>query len=423
MMRIASVTITVVAAPDAPLRNVLGCHQPYALRSIIQVRTDDGITGLGEMPGGTQFQAELVAAAKSLIGADPFHVERLRVLFPGKPRVQSAFEVPCLDIIGKATGRSVADLLGGPARDRVRFSAYLFFKFATPDNWLDTPRGVPRPVSPVGMSAWRDAVLSPEAMVDEAVQFVQLYGFRALKLKGGVLDPAQEVETLRLLRQQFGSEYQLRIDPNGGWTVPEAVQALPLLEQIGLEYYEDPVPGWDNMVAVARHASMPLATNMVVTGFSDLSEAVARQGVRVILTDHHWWGGLWAVKYLGRLCETFGLGLSQHSNTHLGISLAAMLHAAATVPNLTYASDTHYPWQQGWDIVNERFEFSHEDGSLRVPRGPGLGVTLNEDSFAQLADIAKVIPSTHRDDEAVMQRWFPGWTKANQGHDGMRGLI
>ncbi len=87
-----------------------------------------------------------------------------------------------------------------------------------------------------------------------------------------------------------------------------------------------------------------------------------------------------------------------------------MLHAAAAVPNLTYASDTHYPWQQGWDIVNERFEFAREDGSLPVPRGPGLGVTLNEDAVAQLAEIAQVIPSTHRDDEAVMQRWFPGWT-------------
>ncbi len=421
-MRIASITITVVAVPDAPLRNVLGCHQPYALRNVIQVHTDDGITGLGEMPGGTQFQSELAAASKSLLGFDPYHVERLRLLFPDKPKIQSAFEVPCLDIIGKATGRSVVDILGGPARDRVHFSAYLFFKFATPDDWLETPRGTPQPVSPLGMSAWREAVLTPEQMVDEAVRFVEQYGFKTLKLKGGVLELRREVETLRLLRHRLGSDYQLRIDPNAGWTVQEALDVLPLLQQIGIEYYEDPVTGLENMAAVAQHASMPLATNMVVTGFSDLPEAAARHGIRVILADHHWWGGLWAIKYLGRICETFGLGLSQHSNTHLGISLAAMLHAAAAVPNLTYASDTHYPWQQGWDIVNERFEFSRDDGSLRVPHLPGLGVTLNEEALSQMAEIAKVVPATHRDDEAVMRRWFPDWIP-KQGHATIRGLI
>jgi len=421
-MRIASVTITVVAVPDAPLRNVIGCHQPYALRNIIQIRTDDGITGLGEMPGGTQFQAELVAAGNALVGMDPFDIERLRFLFPGKPRVQSAFEVPCLDIIGKATGRSIADLLGGAVRGRVRFSAYLFFKFATPDDWLNTARGTPRPTSTVGMSAWRDAVLTPEEMVNEAVRFVELYGFRTLKLKGGVLDPRQEVETLRFLRQRLGSEYQLRIDPNGGWTVPEALEVLPLLKQIGIEYYEDPVTGLEPMAVVAERATMPLATNMVVTAFSDIPEAVARRAVQVILADHHGWGGLWAVKYLGRICETFGLGLSQHSNTHLGISFAAMLHAAAAVPNLTYASDTHYPWQQGWDIVNERFDFSREDGSVPVPRGHGLGVTLNEDMITELAEIAKIIPATRRDDEAVMRRFFPDWIP-KQGQAAIRRLI
>jgi len=117
------------------------------------------------------------------------------------------------------------------------------------------------------MYAWRDAVLTPEQMVDEVVRFVEQYGFRTLKLKGGVLEPQQELQTLRLLRQRLGSDYQLRIDPNGGWTVQEALDVLPLLHQIGIEYYEDPVTGLENMATVAQHASMPLATNMVVTGF------------------------------------------------------------------------------------------------------------------------------------------------------------
>jgi glucarate dehydratase len=421
-MRIAAVTVTVVAVPDLPLRNVIGCHQPYALRNVIQVRTDDGFTGLGEMPGGTQAQAELQKAAVQLIGMDPFRRERLRALFPDRPRVQSAFELPCLDLAGQAAGRSVADLLGGAVHDRVPMSAYLFFKFATPDDWLETPAGRPTPGAPLGISGWGDAVLTPEAMVAEAEAFVRRYGFRVLKLKGGVLSPEQEVETLRLLRARFGDACRLRIDPNGGWSVPDAVRVLPALEQIGLEYYEDPVTGIDAMAEVAGHTSVPLATNMCVTGFADLPAAVARRPAQVILADHHWWGGLDALRHLGRVCEIFGFGLSQHSNTHLGISLAAMVHAAATIPHLGYASDTHYPWQQGWDIVNEPFEFHAEDGSLSIPRGPGLGVTLNEDALQRLAEIARVIPNDRRDDDAVMRRWFPEW-KPRGGTGVMRRLI
>ena len=421
-MRIAEVTVTVVAVPDLPLRNVIGCHQPYALRNIIQVRTDDGLIGLGEMPGGTHAQAELRTAAERLLGMDPFHRGCLRTLFPDRPSVQSAFEVPCLDLAGRATGRSVAELLGGAVRSRIPLSAYLFFKFATPPDWLTTDAGRPTASGPLGMHAWGEAVLTPEAMVAEAEAFVRRYGFRVLKLKGGVLAPEQEVETLRLLRARFGPAYKLRIDPNGGWPVQDALRAIPALEQIELDYYEDPVDGMDAMAEVARRTTLPLATNMCVTGFDDLPAAVARRGVRVILADHHWWGGVGALADLGRMCEVFGFGLSQHSNTHLGISLAAMAHAAAAVPHLTYAGDTHYPWQEGWDVVNERFEFHPEDGTLSVPPGPGLGVTLNRDALDRLAEIAHAIPAVRRDDDAVMTRWFPEWVP-RRDTGAMRRLI
>ncbi len=421
-MRISAIRVTVVAVPDLPLRNVIGCHQPYALRNVIEVETDEGLTCLGEMPGGTQLRAELEDAGTRLLGADPFRRARLRALFPDRPRVQSAFEVACLDLIGKATGRSVADLLGGALRDRVPLSAYLFFKFATPEDWLATPAGTPAPRGPLGMFGWSEAVLTPEAIVAEAEEFVRRYGFRVLKLKGGVLAPHAEVEALRLLRARFGGAWGLRIDPNAGWTPAEAVDLLPALEQIGLEYYEDPVAGVEAMSDVARRTRMPLATNMCITGFADLPEAVARRPARVILADHHWWGGVEALAHLGRIAEVFGFGLSQHSNTHLGISFAAMLHAAASIPQLTYASDTHYPWQHGWDIVNEPFEFHVADGSVAVPRGPGLGVTLNDDALRRFAEIARAVPAERRDDDAVMRRWFPEWVpKDDRG--GMRRLI
>lgn len=411
-MRIRSVTTTVIAVPDLPLRNVVGCHQPYALRTIIQLETDDGLVGLGEMPGGKRFQQELETAAAEVCGLDPFHLEQLRLRFADRPRILSAFEVPCLDIIGKATGRSVAEILGGPVRQRVPFSAYLFYKFATPDDWLETPVGQPKPTGPLGLFAWSDAVLTPEAMVAEAEQFVTRYGFRVLKLKGGVLSPELEVETLRLLRERFGPTVQLRIDPNGGWSVETAIRLAPVLEELGLEYYEDPVAGMDAMAEVAQQTRLPLATNMCVTAFAHLPEAIAKRAVQIVLADHHAWGGLRASVQLGWICDVFGLGLSQHSNTHLGISFAAMVHLAAALPQLTFASDTHYPWQEGWDIVNERFVF--EDGAVTVPSGPGLGVTLNPDALAQLAAIAEAVPWEERDDRAIMRRWFPEWSPSYQ---------
>ena len=90
---------------------------------------------------------------------------------------------------------------------------------------------------------------------------------------------------------------------------------------------------------------MPLATNMCVVAFDQLKPAVAKGSVRVVLSDHHYWGGLQRSRLLAGICDTFGLGLSMHSNSHLGISLAAMVHLAGATPNLTYACDTHWPWK------------------------------------------------------------------------------
>ena len=138
-----------------------------------------------------------------------------------------------------------------------------------------------------------------------------------------------------------------------------------------LEYYEDPVRGQEAMAAVRQAVKMPLATNMCTTSFEDLPGSVRLGSEDIILSDHHFWGGLRASVELARICRTFGRGLSMHSNSHIGISLAAMTHLAAAVPNLTYACDTHYPWQSEEVIVGGRLKF--EDGALAVPSGAGAG--------------------------------------------------
>jgi len=111
---------------------------------------------------------------------------------------------------------------------------------------------------------------------------------------------------------------------------------------------------------------MPLATNMVTIAFGHLPRSVALNAVQVVLSDHHYWGGLRASQQLAAIGRVFGLGISMHSNSHLGISLAAMTHLGVTLPNLAYACDTHYPWQEDEVIVGGKLQI--RNGQLRLRR-------------------------------------------------------
>jgi glucarate dehydratase len=127
--------------------------------------------------------------------------------------------------------------------------------------------------------------------------------------------------------------------------------------------------------------------------------------VQVVLSDHHYWGGLRATQQLARICELYGLGISMHSNSHLGISLIAMTHLAACVPNLTYACDTHYPWQEEEVIAGGRVPF--EGGAVAVPRAPGLGVELDRRALARLHEQYLHCGIRTRNDLAQMRKYDP----------------
>jgi glucarate dehydratase len=410
-IRINGVTITPVAFADPPLLNAVGVHEPYALRAVIEVSTDAGLTGLGETYADEQHLAALQATAESITGVDVYQTQEIyrRVLIMAPPRttiasgligdsaaadrVFSPFEVACLDIQGKAAGRPVADLLGGAVRDRVPFSAYLFYKWAG------------HPGSPA--DSFGEA-LSPEQIVAQARWLVDSYGFTALKLKGGVFPPGEEIEAIRALRDAFPG-HPLRLDPNAAWTPGTALTVAKELDGV-LEYLEDPTPGIEGMAEVSRHGpAMPLATNMCVVSFADVAPAVQAGAVQVILSDHHYWGGLRRSAQLAAICQTFGLGLSMHSNSHLGISLAAMVHLAAATPNLTYACDTHWPWKTQDVVAGTPFAF--RDGALGVPSGPGLGVELDRDALAELHELYLGCGLRNRDDTGYMRRCVPDYER------------
>jgi glucarate dehydratase len=236
------------------------------------------------------------------------------------------------------------------------------------------------------------------------------YGFTALKLKGGVFPPDEEIAAIRALREAF-PDHPLRLDPNAAWSPGMAIYVAKELNGV-LEYLEDPTPGIDGMAEVSRHGpAMPLATNMCVVSFAHVAPAVAAGAVQVILSDHHYWGGLRRSAGLAAICDTFGLGLSMHSNSHLGISLAAMVQLAAATPNLTYACDTHWPWKSPAEDVVAGTPFTFAGGSLEVPTAPGLGVELDRDALERLHRQYVECGLRNRDDTGYMRRCVPDYER------------
>ena len=421
---IRHVRVTPIAFRDPPLLNAAGIHEPWALRSIIEVETASGLVGINETYGDQSMLDVLAKAAPALQGLSPWDLNAMETrvgalvqpagkaseflgeqisLAPGThvsknaAKVISAFEVAMLDLQGQLANAPVVDLLGGAARDSVPFSAYLFFKYAEHIDQAVTSY----PADPFGEG------IAPEQMVAQARRMIDQYGFKSIKLKAGALPPEQEVAALLALAKAFPGA-PLRIDPNANWTVATSLKVVEQLRGV-LEYYEDPAPGLDGMAAVAKQCEVPLATNMVVTDYKEFAENV-RLGcpVRIVLSDHHYWGGLRTTQQLSRLCQTFDMGLSMHSNSHLGISLIAMTHLAASVPHLSYACDTHYPWQDEEIVQGGRLQF--ENGSLRVPRGPGLGVSIDREALARLHDNWLHCGIRNRDDLGQMRKYDPTFT-------------
>lgn len=422
-MHIRQLNATPIAIVDPPLRNAAGLHAPYALRIVVELIDDHGVSGVSEIPGSEDVLKALGQAADVLEGQDPFQlvaIQRALAAHFGQQEsdrrgqapwdqrrlvhIFSAVEVACLDLIGKTVNRPVVDLLGGKARERVPFSAYLFLKHAGAGG----PLGFDLDPQAQGWAAARQQeALDPAGVVAQAQAMCQAFGFTSIKLKGGTLDPEIEVGSIRALYEAFGPDVPLRLDPNAVWSVETATRWGKEMEGI-LEYYEDPTRGQEQMAQVKGQVDIPLATNMCTTSFGDLPGSIALGSEDIILADHHYWGGLRASVELGRICQTFGRGLSMHSNSHVGISLAAMTHLAAAVPNLTYAVDTHYPWQSDEVIVGGRLQF--EEGCLAVPTGPGLGVELDHEALERLHQTYLACGLTRRDDEVEMQKVEPGWT-------------
>ncbi len=429
-MKIKDLRIHSIAIADPPLRSSYGLHSPYALRTILELESEDGVIGINETYGGEGPAQALEAIKPRIIGADPYRLtgtlssmlegkegglERSQTfLVPGEnpldvaTRTYAAIEVACLDLIGKTVGVPVCDLIGGRVRNEVPFSAYPFYKHAGGGGEGDDIRN----------DEYGEA-LTPEDLVKQVRQMIEKYGFGSVKFKGGVLDPEIEVETVKQMYKEFGPDVPLRIDPNSAWTVDTSVWVGKELakELSGGGYLEDPTAGLEGMSQVrkrllAEGIDVPLASNVATTSFNHLPESIRLDSVQIILCDHHYWGGMRQVQHLAKLAKTFGIGLSMHSNSHLGVSLMGMAHVAAATPHLTYACDTHYPWQSALDEVVDGGRVEIKNGCVRIPDNPGLGVSLDYDQLERGKERYRKVPYRKRDDEAEMKKHVdPNWKR------------
>ena len=393
-MKITDIKATTVTVPlEAPLRHANGCHWGRFVRTVVEVETDEGITGLGEMGGGGESAEAVFRAMKTyLVGRDPARIEEMRFLisnptaslYNNRTQILAALEFACLDILGQKWGVPVSEILGGRLQERVPFASYLFFRYPNPNTGAGEVRTI-------------------EQLVAHARELKERYGFTSHKLKGGVFRPEYELECYRAVAAELHGD-RFRFDPNAVWSTEQAIWFGQQIEDIRNDYLEDPVFGLSGMRRTREKVRMPLATNTVVVNFEQLAANVLSTAVDVILLDTTFWGGIRQCVKAAGVCETFGLGVAVHSSGELGIQLATMLHLGAVIPNLSFAADAHY--HHLVDDIIEGGKFKYEDGAIKVPTAPGLGVKLNRDKLNEYGELYKRLGSYPYDQDPLR----PGWT-------------
>ena len=394
-MKIIDIRATPVTVPlEAPLRHANGCHWGRFVRTIVEVETDEGIVGLGEMGGGGESAVAAFDGIKPyLLGHDPRQMERMRFLianptaslYNNRTQILAALEFACLDILGQKWGVPVCDILGGRVRDHVPFASYLFFRYPNGDDHAGEVR-------------------TCDQLVAEAKSLKERFGFTSHKLKGGVFPPEYELECYRAIAEALPGD-SFRFDPNGVWSTEQAIWFGQRIEDLKNDYLEDPVFGLHGMRRTREKVRMPLATNTVVVGFEQLAANVRETAVDVILLDTTFWGGIRPCVKAAGICEAFQLGVAVHSSGELGIQLATMLHLGAALPNLTFAADAHY--HHLVDDVIEGGKLTYCHGAIAVPNEPGLGVKLDRDRVAEYHELYKRLGTYPYDQDPLRPGWAP----------------
>jgi L-alanine-DL-glutamate epimerase-like enolase superfamily enzyme len=348
----------------------------------VKLTTDNDIVGYGEAYAAT-FSPHIVAAMlvdvaeHHLIGRDPFHVERFWRAAYGRgftlrpdvtlQAVTGALEMACCDIIGKAVGKPVYELLGGRVHDALRSYTYLYPK---PDDATDV-------------------YVDPDLAASRAVEEVER-GFTAVKFDPtgpyssmGGHQPSLErldlsVRFMRSLRAAVGTRADLLFGTHGQFTSGGAIRLARHIEPFDPLWFEEPVPP-DNvpeMAKVARQSSIPIAAGERLTTKAEFTRLLEAKAVSIVQLNLARAGGLLEGKKIASIAEAFGAQIAPHLYNG-PIGGAANVQLAACSPNFLILESV-----QDWSGIHADLlvrPMNWEDGYVIPPTEPGLGVVLNED--------------------------------------------
>lgn len=432
--RIVEMKVIPVAGRDSMLLNLSGAHGPFFTRNILILEDDSGNQGIGEVPGGKDIRSTLEDSKEYIIGKNIGNyknvMNNIREKFSDRDaggrglqtfdlrttvHAVTAVESTFLDLLGKYLEVPVAALLGdGQQRDAVKILGYLFY-VGDPD-LTKLPYSREKDSDNDWYRLRRERAVTPEEIVKLAEASKEYYGFDDFKLKGGVFEGEREMEAIKALKERF-PEARITIDPNGCWSLNEAVELCKDKHQI-LTYCEDPCgaeggfSGREILAEFKKKTGLPTATNMIATDWRQMQHSVALNSVDIPLADPHFWTMSGSVR-VGQMCNEFGLTWGSHSNNHFDISLAMFSQVAAAVPGEITAIDTHWIWQEGSEKLTKE-PMQIEDGFIQIPNKPGLGVEIDMDAIKKANELYVKEDLDQRDDSIAMQYLIDGWKFDNK---------
>ena len=432
---VAKVEVFPVAGHDCMELNLSGAHSPYFTRNVVILTDSNGVEGVGEVPGGQKITAAIEAVRELVLGTSIADYKRtlkkVRAWLDANIKddvrglqtfdlrtgvhVVTAYEAPLLDLLGKFLNVHAAALMGdGIQREKVRFLAYLFYVGDRKKTDL------PYEEEPDADCDWyrlrHEEALTPEKIVALAKAARDKYGFGDFKLKGGVLEPREELKAVQAIKAAF-PEARVNLDPNGCWSLKEALEIAPGLKEC-LAYCEDPCgaengySGREIMAEFKRDSGMPTATNMIDTDWRQMYHSIVQRSVDIPLADPHFWTMNGSVR-VGQLCSDFGLMWGCHSNNHFDISLAMVVQCAAAIPGRMNGIDTHWIWQEGRErLTKEPLQIT--EGCIALPPKSGLGIEADREQIIKANKLYLDNCLGARNDAVGMQYLIPGWKFDNK---------
>jgi L-alanine-DL-glutamate epimerase-like enolase superfamily enzyme len=337
---------------------------PSAKFTLVVVHTDDGVEGYGEASPEWQWTGEddrtcdhmiRQHLAPPLIGRDPLRIQAaftlMESLISFNTHAKSAIEMALWDIAGKVAGLPLAELWGGRVREAVKVK---FVVSGPPD---------------------RAASLAQELVAS---------GFRFIKIKTGT-DPDQDIARVHAVRAALDPTIPIGVDSNMGWSLAQALRVLPVLEEVGVAFIEQPFNRYprEALLEFRRRSKIPIVAHESLFNLNDALELMTSRAADIWAITPGTHGGYLPTRDILGLARAGQFPCLLGSTLELGINSALMGHVALSDPAFdgTVPSDLIGPLYHEQDVINEKFELI--DGEMHIPTGPGLGVTLNWDAIAK----------------------------------------